>query len=78
MTVEELREMLIRDLEPAFFVGGFGGAMVEIEEIKRASDEEVIEIARKKGYQISIKQESDKQKRKWFLFFYGILFEKAL
>lgn len=54
MTVKELRELLIRDLEPAFFIGGFGGAMIEIEEIKRATDEEVIEMAKKRGYSVEL------------------------
>ena len=57
MTIEELRQKLISDLEPAFFIGGFGGAMIEIEEIKNASDEELIEIARRKGYNVEIKEE---------------------
>ena len=35
MTIDELKEKLIDelDLDPAFFVGGFGGAMLEKEEI---------------------------------------------
>ncbi|MBR3211003.1 MAG: hypothetical protein IKF71_03585 [Bacilli bacterium] len=61
MTIEDLRQLLIRDLEPAYFIGGFGGAMIEIEEIKRATDEEVIEIAKKKGYHVEIIK-SDKKK----------------
>ena len=63
MTVAELRELLIRDLEPAFFIGGFGGAMIEKEEIKRASDEEVIEIARKKGYNVDLVEKPKERKK---------------
>ena len=59
MTIEDLRKKLIEDLEPAFFVGGFGGAMIEIEEIKNASPEELIEIARKKGYQIEWEEDQE-------------------
>lgn len=63
MTIEELRQKLIEDLEPAFFVGGFGGALVEIEEIKKASPEELIEIARRHGYQIEMEEEDNHSKR---------------
>ena len=66
MTIEDLRKKLIDDLdlEPAFFVGGFGGAMLEMEEIKRASDDELIEIARRRGYTVTVSEEDPKQKRK--------------
>ena len=59
MTIEDLRKKLIDDLdlEPAFFVGGFGGAMLEMEEIKRASDDELIEIARRRGYTVTVSEE---------------------
>ena len=63
MTVDDLRKLLIRDLEPAFFVGGFGGAMVEIEEIKRATDEEVIEIAKRHGYNVDIIEKQKEYKK---------------
>lgn len=63
MTIEELREKLIRDLEPVFFIGGFGGAMIEMEEIKRASDEELIEIAKRKGYVIHIEEDLPSRKK---------------
>ena len=63
MTIEDLRQKLINDLEPAFFVGGFGGAMLEIEEIKKATPEELIEIARRHGYQIEIEEKDNKPKR---------------
>lgn len=63
MTIEELRQRLIEDLEPAFFVGGFGGAALEIEEIKNASDEELIEIARRHGYNVEIIEEEHPSKR---------------
>ncbi len=64
MTIEELRQRLIDDLEPAYFVGGFGGAILEVEEIRRATPEELIEIARRKGYQITIVEEKGRQKTK--------------
>ena len=61
MDIEELRKIMIEDLEPAFFIGGFGGAMLEIEEIKNASPSKLIEIAKKKGY---IKEEKTKEKHR--------------
>ena len=66
MTVEELRKKMIEDLEPAFFIGGFGGAMLEFEEIKKASKEKVIEIAKKKGYIKSEEEVEDNPKVKRF------------
>ena len=57
MTIEELRQLLISELEPAFFIGKFGGAMVEIEEIKEASPQKLIEIAKRHGYDVEIKEE---------------------
>ncbi len=64
MTIEELRQILIDETEPAFFVGGYGGAILEVEEIKKASPEELIEIARRHGYQVSIIDENNNQKTK--------------
>ena len=68
MTVEELRQKLINDLqlEPAFFVGGFGGAILEMEEIKNATEDELIEMAKRRGYQVTIVDKGkQKQKSKW-------------
>lgn len=62
MTIEELRQKLIEELEPAFFVGGFGGAMLEIEEIKRATPEELIKIASRHGYHVEFEKEYQKKK----------------
>ena len=63
MTIEDLRRKLIADCEAAFFVGGFGGAILEKEEIEKADDEELIEIARRKGYIITV-EEKGRQKTK--------------
>ena len=63
MTIEELRQKLIEELEPAFFVGGFGGAMLEIEEIKRATPEELIKIASRHGYYIELENAFQKTKK---------------
>ena len=47
--VDALRQDMINDSYGAFFGGGFGGAMVEACDINHASDEELVEIAKKKG-----------------------------
>ncbi|HAE15001.1 MAG: hypothetical protein IKF00_08500 [Solobacterium sp.] len=47
--IEKLREDLKNDSLGAFFGGGFGGALIEASDIRHASDEELIEIARRKG-----------------------------
>ena len=50
--IERSRQDLIEHLEGAFFVGGFGAAMLDMEKVKTASDEEVIRIARQNGFRI--------------------------
>ncbi len=67
MSIEELKQLLIDDLQldAAFFVGGFGGAMIEKEQIKNATPEELIEIAKSHGYDVVIEEEG-KQKKKEF------------
>ena len=47
--IEELRRDLINDSRGAFYGGGFGGAMYESFEIERATPEELIRIAQRKG-----------------------------
>ena len=47
--IDALREDLKNDSYGAFFGGGFGGALIEAIDIERASDMEIVEIARKKG-----------------------------
>lgn len=66
MTVEEFRKKLIEELEPAYFVGGFGGAMLEMEEIRRASKEKIKAIARKQGIILEEDEEKEKPKEKRF------------
>lgn len=51
--VEELREDLIRDSRAAFYGGGFGGAMYESFEIERATPEELVRIAQRKGIDLT-------------------------
>ena len=47
--IERLRDDMESDSLGAFFGGGFGGAFIEASDIRRASDDELIEMARKKG-----------------------------
>ena len=47
--IEKLREDLKQECYGAFFVGGFGGALMESFDLDRASSEELVEIAGKKG-----------------------------
>ena len=43
--IEKLRSDLINYFEGAYFVGGFGAALIDISEIERASDYQVVQIA---------------------------------
>ncbi len=47
--VDGLREDLVNESMGAFFGGRFGGALIEGIDIRRASDEDVVEIALRKG-----------------------------
>ena len=47
-----IRKALLDELHAAYFGGGFGAAMVEFEDVKRASDDELLKIAKKKGINI--------------------------
>ncbi len=47
--IEALREDLKQECYGAFFGGGFGGALIESFDLERASPEELIEVAEKKG-----------------------------
>ena len=51
--VDDLRKDLLNDSYGAAFGGGFGGAFREAIDIERASDEEVVKIAVKKGIGLS-------------------------
>lgn len=47
--IEKLREDLKQECYGAFFVGGFGGALMESFDLDRASPEELVDIAGEKG-----------------------------
>lgn len=63
MSIEELRQKLIEELEAAYFVGGYGGAILEVEEVKKASPEELVEIAKRNGFQVEIVEEENQKHR---------------
>lgn len=43
--IEKLRDDLIKECEAAYFVSGFGGSLVEIQDIENANDNEIISMA---------------------------------
>ena len=47
-----LRNDLINFFEGAYFVAGFGAALMDVEEVKRANNEELIKIALSKGFKL--------------------------
>ena len=49
LDIDQLREELKEECLGGFFVGGFGGAMVEASDIDMASEEELIKIAKHNG-----------------------------
>ena len=50
--IERLREDLKQECFGAYFVGGFGGALMENLSLEKASPEELLEIAQKRGIDI--------------------------
>ena len=66
MTIDELRQKLIAEDEAAYFVGGFGGAILEAETLKdpNCSVDQVVDIARLHGYQVTVVEEEPKQMKK--------------
>lgn len=43
--IERLRNDLINYFEGAYFVGGFGAALIDVSEVERASDYQVVQTA---------------------------------
>lgn len=54
MSIEELRRIIIDDLEALYFVGGYGGSIITRDEVESASDKKLIEIAALLGYKVNI------------------------
>ena len=49
LDIDALRQDLIEENLGAFFVGGYGGAIIENSDIENASPSEIIEIAESRG-----------------------------
>ena len=50
---EELRKNLSQDALGDFYGGGFGGALIQAEEIKKLPRDKLLEYARKEGININ-------------------------
>lgn len=50
---EELRQDMLADSRAAFYGGGFGGALYESFEIERATPQELVEMAQRKGIDLT-------------------------
>ena len=51
--IEKLREDLKEECLGAFYGGGFGGALMESFDIENASPEELVDMARENGIDLS-------------------------
>ena len=49
---DRLRRDMENDSLGAFFGGGFGGALIDVSDIENASDEELVEMAKRSGVDI--------------------------
>ena len=47
--IDKLREDFKEESYGAFFVGGFGGTLMEASDIEKASPEKIVEIAQEQG-----------------------------
>ena len=50
--VEKLRNDMKKECYGAYFVGGYGGALIESFDIDRATPEKLIEKAKKQGFDL--------------------------
>ena len=51
--VERIRKDLLENSYGAFFIGGYGGAMIEAHDIKNMSADELIELAIEQGLDLN-------------------------
>ncbi len=63
MTEQELRDRIKDDLEPAFFVGHFGGAILEKDDVDHMTIDELINYAVNHGY-LNSKEELEREGQK--------------
>ena len=61
INIERLREDMHDDSMGAFFGGGFGGALIESFDIENASDDRILEMARRKGIDIGEYEEYEEE-----------------
>ena len=47
--IDKLRQYMLDNSYGAFFIGDFGGALAEAADIENASDEELVEMAKRQG-----------------------------
>ena len=50
---EKLRKDMVSDSMGAFFGGGYGGAMLEANDVKKASDDDLIRMAERRGVNLN-------------------------
>lgn len=53
INVDSLRENLKDEYEAAFYVGGYGAALIELAELENMSDEDVVEKAVRQGINLN-------------------------
>ena len=67
--VDALRQDMLADSRGAFYGGGFGGAMMDSFEIERATPQELVNIAQRKGIDIRQyiidEEEEEESKSEW-------------
>ena len=51
--IEALRSDMMEECSGAFFMGGFGGAAMEAESVRKASDEELLRMAERNGIHLA-------------------------
>ena len=50
--IERLRKDLVNDSYGSFFVGGFGGAIVEAQDIERMKPDKLVSLAIERGFDL--------------------------
>ena len=53
INIEKLRKDLVNDSYGSFFVGGFGGAMIEAQDIERMKPDKLVSLAIERGFDLS-------------------------
>ncbi len=53
MDIERIRKDLLDNLKGAYFIGGYGGAIMEAHDIENMSPDEIIELAAEQGLDLN-------------------------